>query len=1112
MKSKDKNEKRSTRGKDKAVSPAMLEASNHVKDFMTDNQKALTYMKVGKMLMDKDGNFLGAIEVLSEGISCNPGASLFTTRATAHKSVNKWSEAYFDYCYAIRLEPESHSFYCSRGLCLAKLKRYTLSIEDLDSAINIDPLPYYYYTKGTIMADNDYNDQACDSFSLALDCEVITSDIKLKCLYRRASSCVELENYEQAVKDLSLLIQNDPNGVGPRALLSRSLKLMNDLYKAEEQISHAIVLDEKTFTHYIERGDIRFRTNDKFKIIESVYDFDKAIEILSSTVERVSVELQMYAEEEKNYNAKVAEVENNDERGGAEEKKTQQDSNKNSSSERRASQSQKSQGQAGAIRPRNGNATKGGGQADDVSENVSIGEDSASGKGSKAGSMSLLEEGEDEEGEEEDEDFDAAFGDDEEEVERKKLLRKEVELKKKAGKRVARVDKEHLRELERQLGDTHFRRSQCRIMLAGMGQSNNDISLIYQALEDAKSATNFVPSDDDFHLAVATCNIKLKNFHDAMESFRIVLARNPRNQKALYQFSFCQRAVGQNRDAIEGLTKIIATAQRASQNALSTGHPDPTFKMAVPLERVYETRGTLFHEIQAHKLALSDLGRAIALNESRAQNYYLRGDCLSKLGNYEMALNDYNLAQEKGFADVISLASARGMVHRLLGDSVRAREDFEFALEELLENSRKSRRANAAATKENNNYGTALSNEAQSATENYGKGAVGKDRMDKDDAALLQVRLCSLRALCFLDVGMYNAGHDILVNTIELVNEMEDSLQQGKTLVDAILEIEKRIQEEEDLLEKERLAELARIEEESKELTMSEQASLAASRENSKADDEDNKMGEGASIEGSVETEGQGQDIEKDIVLESDNDGFERTDLDFDYKNNAYNETEEEYRPPIIVDKETLSSLRRLKWVLLYHAGQALHMQKRFEDAEATLVQCTSSNMLACAPDDLTLGMVQFFLGVQRSLLERLEDAEEALLDSEKSKWGKVDKNATLINFSKAKLYQQQKRHDMALAAFDRSIETDPNNAHAFFRRAWSHKAKGDVKSAGADFEMAKQLRFNDPNFSVDYKRINQYEYMTLESEPDLSFVFPSLLPRPGLVLSSNSQTRVNTY
>lgn len=77
--------------------------------------------------------------------------------------------------------------------------------------------------------------------------------------------------------------------------------------------------------------------------------------------------------------------------------------------------------------------------------------------------------------------------------------------------------------------------------------------------------------------------------------------------------------------------------------------------ISVPIHRVFEMRGTLLHEVQgignylgvsfsllpfflsslAHKLALMDLGKAIAINPSQPANFYLRGDCQMKLGNYE---------------------------------------------------------------------------------------------------------------------------------------------------------------------------------------------------------------------------------------------------------------------------------------------------------------------------------------------------------------------------------------------------------------------------------------------------------------------------------------------
>lgn len=41
------------------------------------------------------------------------------------------------------------------------------------------------------------------------------------------------------------------------------------------------------------------------------------------------------------------------------------------------------------------------------------------------------------------------------------------------------------------------------------------------------------------------------------------------------------------------------------------------------------------HVYIAHSLALADFGRSVVLNPERSANFFLRGDCQSKLGNYE---------------------------------------------------------------------------------------------------------------------------------------------------------------------------------------------------------------------------------------------------------------------------------------------------------------------------------------------------------------------------------------------------------------------------------------------------------------------------------------------
>jgi tetratricopeptide (TPR) repeat protein len=85
-----------------------------------------------------------------------------------------------------------------------------------------------------------------------------------------------------------------------------------------------------------------------------------------------------------------------------------------------------------------------------------------------------------------------------------------------------------------------------------------DTAVLQGALDDGLTATAFVPEDDDYQLLVAVCLIRLQRLDEAVSVLEAVLQRSPRNEKALYQMAFCQRTRGRQKDAIEGLTRIIA--------------------------------------------------------------------------------------------------------------------------------------------------------------------------------------------------------------------------------------------------------------------------------------------------------------------------------------------------------------------------------------------------------------------------------------------------------------------------------------------------------------------------------------------------------------------------
>ena len=108
------------------------------------------------------------------------------------------------------------------------------------------------------------------------------------------------------------------------------------------------------------------------------------------------------------------------------------------------------------------------------------------------------------------------------------------------------------KELEEQLADALYKRAQAKLLVEA------DTINIEAALSDALKAISYLRNeDDDYQLVVATCYIRLKRYTDAVNVLEDILKRAPNNSKALYNLSFCRRAAGDQKDAIEGLTKVL---------------------------------------------------------------------------------------------------------------------------------------------------------------------------------------------------------------------------------------------------------------------------------------------------------------------------------------------------------------------------------------------------------------------------------------------------------------------------------------------------------------------------------------------------------------------------
>ena len=56
-------------------------------------------------------------------------------------------------------------------------------------------------------------------------------------------------------------------------------------------------------------------------------------------------------------------------------------------------------------------------------------------------------------------------------------------------------------------------------------------------------------------------------------------------------------------------------------------------------------------------------------------------------------------------------------------------------------------------------------------------------------------------------------------------------------------------------------------------------------------------------------------------------------------------------------------------------------------------------------------------------------------------------------------------------------------------------QALSNYQKAAADFETAKLLKLDDPNFSINYRKINDIAYIEIDNEPDTLEEFSPIFP-----------------
>ena len=854
---------------------AFNDAIAQVKDNMTDSQKAHTLLKQGRLAMEA-GNYISAIDIFSEGISFTPTiVTLYTSRATCYKNIHKHTEAYYDYSFAIRLEPDNANLFCFRGLVLSKLKRDVMAVEDMDEAIRLEPLAYNYYCRGTVYADSMKYECAMVDFDSAIADSNITPDLLMRVLYRKALTLFDLGSFSEAVPVLQQIIGIDTNHLSGRVLYGKTLKNLGEFKLADDQLSIVIALEPQVASHYVERGDIRFQSRQKDLIVDSIADFDESIEIYrtSCRTERSSRPAVSSASADKS------------------SRETKSSSNSSANPNVEALRVEQQQRQVNGTKPL--------------------------------------------------------------------------------------------------LADALYRLAQSKLMQDEVQEHTKS------ALADINEALALCPGEDNYQLLQAVCYLRSRDIDNAKAALEpLVNSSNssPYNERAHYHYSNCLRLEGHKKEAVRRLTYIIAKASARSNYDEGQKHSH-----TVPLSRVFEMRGIILQEMHSHELALKDFSKSISLDATKADILVLRGACHCKLGNYELALEDYTLAEARGVEDMFSLFVARGLVHRMMRNYPRASADFD----------------NAAAHNKNG-------------SSNY-----------------YEVRITILKGLSLIDLEKYSGALKYFVDAEGVMGAIVCAHFNGYIL--------------------------GEINSHAHQLNLS------------------NKMAREA---------GSRDRYRRSVVstVPVDVPALEATDD----RHVIFRIFHENIKIISKTGKAIMQKYYRVLWTMYYHQSLVYYRMKNFEHAAATLKLCSSQEWRLYECDEFSYGCVLFFLGISLRNIGALEESEGVLAACQATAWVAAARNLMLVNFAMGKVCQMRHKYSEAVDYYTRTIELDPSNAHAFFRRAWTHKALRDYMAAGEDFEIAKGMRPHDPNFSLEYKQIQALEFVVVEQEPDSMEVFPTILQISG--------------
>jgi len=155
--------------------------------------------------------------------------------------------------------------------------------------------------------------------------------------------------------------------------------------------------------------------------------------------------------------------------------------------------------------------------------------------------------------------------------------------------------------------------------------------------------------------------------------------------------------------------------------------------------------------------------------------------------------------------------------------------------------------------------------------------------------------------------------------------------------------------------------------------------------------------------------------------------------------------------------------------LVYYRRGLAYYKNKDYvaaiKDLEKSLLNRPNRNIQSD---------IYYHIGIAYSNLEKHEEAIEPL-----SKAIELEPIPRYFH-ERAKCHILLERNGSALKDLNAVIDKQPENAFAFFRRGFAHKALKKYDEAAEDFMKARELSPTDPRLIINKKQIYQTKYRKL--------------------------------